>query len=189
MSTVLDLIVSFRNFHRRVNPVSSSLGTFGVTLEAACPANGNHGHTNSDKSPPICVCGIPHWFDKCETILSILAPETLPSTFKPDPVKEEKVKEALNDPEKKKIEKANSKKIKSGKGKQNKQTDSWPNIRTNADPNTTSTPFDTDNDQTVSATSHTHALHAVMSAKVNEESPMSHLMNRWILDPGSNTHV
>ncbi|PSN58774.1 hypothetical protein BS50DRAFT_666378 [Corynespora cassiicola Philippines] len=39
LPTVRDLIASFRNFHRRVNPVASSLGTFGASLQAAQPAS------------------------------------------------------------------------------------------------------------------------------------------------------
>ena len=180
---VRDLVASFRHFHRRVNPVASSLGTFAANLQAAQPAGESREAPANRRKPPKCLCGDSHWYNDCMTILTILAPERATRGFRTDPAKEERVKEALKDQEKReRVQKILSKGPQSGAGKRG--------VRTNTVATSVSAPFSMDDGEAVSGIPSTYALQAVtLSATNSGNPPVPHLMNRWILDPGSNIHV
>ncbi|KAK7177688.1 reverse transcriptase domain protein [Paraphaeosphaeria sporulosa] len=186
LPTVRQLVASFRNFHRRINPVASSLGTFGASLQAAQPAGEQQDRPqppNNRKKQPKCLCGDIHWYSDCVTILSILAPERVSKGFRPDPTKEEKVRDAFRDQEKKqKVQNIVFKRSQPNTGKRELRTDT---IASSA-----SAPFSMDDGQAVAGIPHTYALQAVaLSAAAKKDLLVPHLMNRWILDPGSNIHV
>ncbi len=184
--SIRDLVAAFRTFHRRVNPVASSLGTFGASLETAqpaLPAENDHDSSKTKRKPPYCLCGDRHLYWKCQIILNILAPDRASKDAKIDPTKKAKVEEALKDQKKKqKVQNTLSKHPNTGK----RETRTAPSSGTHA----TTDIYDMDDGQPVAGTPYTYALEAVvLSAAVKKEPPVPHLMNRWILDPGSNAHV
>jgi hypothetical protein len=187
LSSIRDLIATFKIFHRRVNPTASSLGTFGATLQAAQPAVQSAAQPEDDqdrskmkKKPPKCLCGDRHWYQKCQIILSILAPDRASKDARIDPAKKTKVEEALQDQKTKQRVQGVLSRYPST-GKRNSQTEN--NVTT------TTSPFDIDGGQPIEGTPHTYALQAVALSTAIKQPPVPHLMNRWILDPGSNAHV
>ncbi|KAF2471828.1 uncharacterized protein BDR25DRAFT_393325 [Lindgomyces ingoldianus] len=161
-----DYISRYRTWHRTMNPVAASIGSF-ATLGIA--------GTNQNRSrfkpgaKPLCICGSIHWFNECE----YLNPATRTKGWKPDQSIQQKVNQARKDPNINSKVLAALERNKQRREKQQRQQ------------NAPTTPINFNDGKLPSLTLQSNALQQVFSTSIAVPS----LINRWILDPGSNAHI
>ncbi|KAF2462503.1 uncharacterized protein BDR25DRAFT_364019 [Lindgomyces ingoldianus] len=160
-----DYISQYRTWHRTMNPVAASIGSF-ATLGIA--------GTNQNRSrfkpgaKPLCICGSIYWFNECK----YLNPTTRTKGWKPDQSIQQKVNQARKDPNINSKVLAALERDKQRREKQQRQQSA-------------PTPINFDDGELPSSTPQSNALQQVFSTSVAVPS----LINRWILDPGSNAHI
>lgn len=166
-----DYIAQFRIYHRRIGPSAASFGTF-ASLNMTAHDNPPQKEERSSKlaqMKPKCVCRGMHWYKDCWYLFPDHPKK--PDTFQPNSTTQQQVAEALKDPEQvkkinrllakagKKIEGYN-KALKLDSGKESQQS---------------STSFVT--------------YRSFSAAAYVPQKALSAIINRWILDPGSNLHI
>jgi hypothetical protein len=174
-----DYINNFRTYWRRVRPVQASLGAFGtLTATLQDPNPGNMKTQDSkrksfvpklnEEGNPKCICDDWHWYSTCPYLIE----SARPSGWTPKKEVVEKIKAAR---------KKNPKLDKRIKGVLKAATEE------NNSASTAEIPTSWDAGSAPSS-HNTYAIQASFSADSSgSEGP--YLMNRWIMDPGSNCHV
>lgn len=178
IQSLANLVAQFRTYQRRVGPISASLGTFatlGVAHELPQNQKEQRSSGKSHQWTPTCICGEQHFYKDCW----YLFPEhpKRPKKFRPDKAKQARIAETLEDP-------AQVEKIKSVLARDGKTLSA---TTTQATQQTLSF----DDGKLSSRASQSFAAYGSFSAtrphQVEQEAPL--IINRWILDPGSNIHV
>lgn len=193
LPTLEDYVSEFTNFLRRNKPHSSGLATNVAELEAANTANTTT-TSSSSRTVPTCICGDKHYYADC-FIINDKHPKR-PRSYKPSTEKLRKVIEARKDPK-------TEQRIKVALEKRAKYT---------AKASSSSGPIQLDDglppsgndsfaismsakpDSPIDVSSAIHADSAVAPADTLTtmslgKSVNNNLLTRWIVDPGSNTHV
>jgi len=168
--SLADYVAQFRTYHRRVSPVAASLGTF-ATLGIASKS-GQKEQRLLSRRKPICICGTLHYYKDCWYLLPDHPNKS--EDFRPDKAKQAKVAEALKDPEQ--VKRINKILARDGKS-----------LSTSL---SSQEPLRIDDGKSQGSAGQSFAAFGSFSAtqpQVEQEAPS--IINRWILDPGSNIHV
>jgi len=183
---ISDLVAEYRSYYRRVRPIASSLGSF-ATLGVAeeTPAQGAQGaqrargaqgvqgvqggqgsqdKNKGKKKGPTCVCGESHKFQDC--------PYVNYARRRPGWQPDQQVVRRFDELRAEQSFKASI--LRQVEARLKNQTQDKAGLHDDGKP------------QSVSSSGSYAALQTAITAKAEEHPP---LINRWILDPGSNTHV
>ncbi|PZD26114.1 hypothetical protein A1F97_10938, partial [Pyrenophora tritici-repentis] len=171
---LVDYIAQFRMYHRRIGPPTASLGTFATLGVAEQQIQNQKEEQSSCKTyqrTPQCVCGGIHWYKDCW----YLVPDhpKRPKNFRPNKDMQAKVTEALRNP-------AQARRIKSilaQDGKTIEKANELLKLDDGKDSGTTS--------QSLAA----YSSFSVTQPQQIKQKDIPTIINRWILDPGSNVHV
>ncbi|KAF2732065.1 hypothetical protein EJ04DRAFT_609078, partial [Polyplosphaeria fusca] len=174
-----DLLAEYSSWCRRTRPIQTGLGTF-ATLQVAedqSATTGNNAGTpgNSQRAKrqdqsdwvPTCLCGVKHRFPDCPYV----AKSKRSKGWTADPDVEKKFKDLREKPETNATARALRAALKKAKGK-NK-----------VDAVAVDDGQEPDEESRVNAVLQSNAI-----ANVDTTTVLPELSNRWILDPGSNTH-
>ena len=178
-----EYVSEFRIYHRRVGEQLSSLGTYatlGITDQSQDGTRNarTQQSTHRNFQSPLCICGDRHLCKNCWYLVQ--DHPTRPKQFKVNEAKRTKIIDALKNPEQlRKIE-----------GYLAKEGKTIPKEFLNAI--SKKEPLRLDDGKTSKGTSQTFATYRSFSATLPEptkELEVPSIINRWILDPGSNIHV
>ncbi|KAI1514543.1 TPR-10 multi-domain protein [Pyrenophora tritici-repentis] len=168
-----DYVSKFRTFHSRTSPRAAGIGTFSATLGMA-DTNGGH-----KQRKPKCFCGEYHLFIECKYCNPKLREDGWQGDkdifeAKERAKKHPKLKDYILRAEK-------------GQGPSKKRPEMTSSKNGTASSSTsTPTPIRFDDDQLATSPIQTNALIQTFNTATTK---VPHLMNRWVLDPGSNAHV
>ncbi|KAI1682601.1 hypothetical protein KJE20_07333 [Pyrenophora tritici-repentis] len=168
-----DYVSKFRTFHSRTSPRAAGIGTFSATLGMA-DTNGGH-----KQRKPKCFCGEYHLFIECKYCNPKLREDGWQGDkdifeAKERAKKHPKLKDYILQAEK-------------GQGPSKKRPEMTSSKNGTASSSTsTPTPIRFDDDQLATSPIQTNALIQTFNTATTK---VPHLMNRWVLDPGSNAHV
>ena len=193
LPSISSLIAEFRQF-QRITGRRILNATFSATLGIT---NGHNAGKNTDKCPgKNCYCGLPHWYNQCAYLIAHLRP----ADWKEDKAITAKFAAASQNPViKAKFDKAI---LSAEKQRQKQAASNSKSTECTHSSNSSAIPFDdgttiprhAGSNSVWSASSNpnlsrTYACwkpHATFSAS-NDNPPA--FIDRWIMDPGSNTHV
>ncbi|KAG9388512.1 hypothetical protein A1F94_001404 [Pyrenophora tritici-repentis] len=168
-----DYVSKFRTFHSRTSPRAAGIGTFSATLGMA-DTNGGH-----KQRKPKCFCGEYHLFIECKYCNPKLREDGWQGDkdifeAKERAKKHPKLKDYILRAEK-------------GQGPSKKRPEMTSSKNGTASSSTsTPTPIRFDDDQLATSPIQTNALIQTFNTATTK---VPHLMNRWVLDPGSNAHA
>jgi hypothetical protein len=171
IASIEDYISDFTTYLRRVFPLNSGLGAYGADFDAASsfePPPKPESSSSSNKGSrrkyiPKCLCGKLEYWSDCP----YCNPKIRTTSWKPDPAIQRQVNKALKDPElrekvERAIERSNNRKSK-GKG-----------------------PLDSfDDGKPPQNNEHSSCAAQIVTMSTHPAG----MEDRWIVDPGSNTHI
>jgi hypothetical protein len=165
-----DYVAKFRTFHSRTSPRAAGIGTFSASLRMA---DGDH-----KQRKPKCFCGEYHLFVDCK----YCNPKLRENGWQGD----REILEAKEKAKKHPKLRGHILRAEKGQGPSRKEKDAKTGSKSDTTISTTTAPIQFDEDQPVNGLIQTNALMQTFNAATTE---VPHLMNRWVLDPGSNAHV
>jgi hypothetical protein len=165
-----DYVSKFRTFHSRTSPRAAGIGTFSASLGMA---DGDH-----KERKPKCFCGEYHLFVDCK----YCNPKLRENGWQGD----REILEAKEKAKKHPKLRGHILRAEKGQGPSRKEKDAKTGLKSDTTISATTAPIQFDEDQPVNSLIQTNALMQTFNAATAE---VPHLMNRWVLDPGSNAHV
>jgi hypothetical protein len=219
ISSLETYVAEMTTYLRRTKPHSTSLAVsaaeLGITKPTEPPSTGR-GHRDSARPTPTCICGKQHWYTDC-FILNSRHPER-PKTYQPAAEAVRKVKEARKDSKmdariKHALERwaarqpqsTGSLQVDDGKPPVNTDTfviltgpsltlldhdghDGHDRHESYNGPEDHDNHDGRDHDGTIAIDARNEPVGALSTMAV-DDTTQTDLLNRWIVDPGSNTHV
>ncbi|KAI2476014.1 hypothetical protein Ptr902_12653 [Pyrenophora tritici-repentis] len=174
IQSLADYVAQFRMYHRRTSLSTASLGTF-ASLRIAEKQSPNQEEERPSSEgyqrTPRCICGGKHWYKDCWYLVPNHPKR--PKNFRPNKDAEARVAEALKSP-------AQAKRIKKYLA-QDDTTIEKANEPLKLD--------DGKESGTASQSFAAHSSFSVIQPQQVQQNALPTIINRWILDPGSNIHV
>lgn len=205
LPTLDDYVVEFTAYLRRNKTISSSLSVVAAELQIVKPVNdksvGSKKNRQNIKPVPKCLCGENHMFSDC-FVINEDHPDR-PSNFRSSETVNELVRTARRDP---KVEKSVQNSLERWRKRQEKRITTL-SIDDGLPPTSNETFTININDKTRNEEEFEHNLdsncHELESTNIDSGEQTVHqlsvlalernhdneLLTRWIVDPGSNTHV
>merc|ERR1711963_703964 len=174
IQSLADYIAQFRMYHRRTSLSTASLGTFASLRIAEKQSSNEEEERSSGESyqrTPRCICGGKHWYKDCWYLVPNHPKR--PKNFRLNKDVEARVAEALKSP-------AQAKRIKKYLTQENTKIASI------------NEPLKLDDERELGTASQSFAAHSsfpVTQPQQVQQNALPTIINRWILDPGSNIHV
>jgi hypothetical protein len=195
ISSLETYVAEMTTYLRRTKPHSTGLAVsaaeLGITKPTETPSTGR-GHRDGARPIPTCVCGKKHWYTDC-FIINTRHPQR-PRDYQPAADLARKVEEARKDPRintriKTALERwaarqpqsAGSLRVDDGKPPANTDTFVISTGRS-------LTTLDHDGHDVIAIDARTEPAGTLTTMAV-DDTTQTNLLDRWIVDPGSNTHV